>query len=142
MDYVLVDGDQAIFQPSFGAATVVVRPGMLTASGEATLGKKKICVVGDEASVVVQGCMYTTPSHPIPGVGTIEIASLASDQQAEKTNTSTTQMMLVGRTFTAKFTVQAPAQQPAPPGPPIPDPLTEYSGTGSFTTTNTKFRGS
>ena len=32
MDVLLVDGDQALFQPSFGAAMVVVRPGVLRAS--------------------------------------------------------------------------------------------------------------
>lgn len=142
MDYVLVDGDLAIFQPSFGAATVVVRPGTLTASGPATLGGKKMCLVGDDKSVTVAGCVYTTPSHPIPGTGTLEIASLAGDQQASKTSTGGTKMLLVGSTFTAKFTVQNPAKQPAPPGPPVPDSTSEYSGTGSFATTNTKFRGS
>lgn len=142
MDYVLVDGDQAMFQPSFGAATVVVRPGQLTASGPATLGGKKLCLVGDENSVVVQGCMYTTPSHPIPGTGTLEIAALAGDQQASKTSTGGTAWLLVGGTFSAKFTVQQPAQQPAPPGPPVPDSTPQYAGRGSFVTTNTKLRGS
>ncbi|HWN70698.1 MAG TPA: hypothetical protein VNM90_23820 [Haliangium sp.] len=142
MDYVLVDGDLAIFQPTFGAATVVVQPGTLTASGPATLGGKKICIAGDEKSVAVRGCVYTTASHTIPGTGTLEIASLAGDQQAQKTSTGSTKMMLVGSSFTAKFTVQSPAQQPAPPGPPVPDAMPQYSGTGTFVTTNVKLRGS
>lgn len=142
MDYVLVDGDLAIFEPSFGAATVVVLPGTLTAKGPATLTSKKLCIVGDESSVAVRGCMYTTASHTIPGTGTLEIAALAGDQQASKTQSDQTKLMLVGSKFTAKFTVQQPAQQPAPPGPPVPDPLPQYSGQGNFVTTNTKFRGS
>lgn len=142
MDYVLIDGDLAIFQPTFGAATVVVLPGTLTASGPATLTGKKLCIVGDEKSVAVRGCMYITASHPIPGTGTLEIASLAGDQQASKTSTGSTKMMLVGSSFTAKFTVQSPAQQPAPPGPPVPDATPQYSGTGKFVTTNMKLRGS
>lgn len=142
MDYVLIDGDMANFQPTFGAATVVVRPGTLTASGPATASGKKICIVGDEKSVSVPGCVYTTPSHSIPGTGTLEIASLAGDQQAQKTSTGSTKVMLVGSSFTAKFTVQSPAQQPAPPGPPVPDPMSQYTGTGTFVTTNTKLRGS
>ena len=77
MDYVLVDGDKAIFLPSFGAATVVVQPGTLRASGPATLSKQKLCVAGDEKSVSVPGCMYTTPTHSIPGTGTLEISALA-----------------------------------------------------------------
>jgi hypothetical protein len=142
MDFILVDGDMAIFQPSFGPAMVVVQPGTLTASGPATLGGKKLCIAGDEGSVVVRGCMYTTPSHPLPGMGTLEIAALAGDQQASKTRTGGTPVLLVGGSFTGKFTVQSPAQQPTPSGSPIPDSTPEYSGTGSFVTTNSKFRGS
>jgi hypothetical protein len=142
MDYVLVDGDMAIFQPTFGAAIVVVLPGTLTASGPASVGGKKVCIVGDEKGVVVRGCMYLTPSHPIPGTGTLEIEALAGDQQATKTSTGNTKMMLVGSSFTAKFTVQSPAMQPAPPASPIPDPTPQYSGTGNFVTTNLTLRGS
>lgn len=141
MDYVLIDGDQALFKPAFGAATVVVMPGQLKASGPATLTSKKLCIVGDESSVSVKGCMYTTASHPIPGTGTLEIAALAGDQQATKSNSGGTKLMLKGSDFTAKFTVQSPAQQPAPPGPPVPDATPQYSGQGNFMTTNTKLRG-
>ena len=140
-DYLLLDGDKAIFTPSFGAATVVVQPGTLTASGPATVNGKKVCVAGDEKSVSVAGCSYMTPSHPIPGTGTLEIASLAGDQTAQKTKSGSTLVLLVGSSFTAKFSVQSPAQQPAPPGPPVPDSTPQYSGTGTFTTTNTKFKG-
>ena len=137
----LIDGDLAIFKPSFGAATVVVLPGTLKASGPATLTGKKLCIVGDQSSVSVKGCAYTTASHPIPGTGTLEIAALAGDQQAQKSDNGGTKLMLVGGDFTARFTVQSPAQQPAPPGPNVPDPMPTYSGQGNFVTTNTKFRG-
>ena len=139
-DYVLIDGDQAIFMPSFGAATVVVRPGQLSGSGPGTVGDKKICIEGDEKSVSVAGCTYMTAQHSIPGVGTLEIAALAGDQKAGKSQTGSTKMLLVGSKFTAKFKVQTPAQQPTA-GPPIPDSTPEYSGNGNFVTTNTKFRG-
>jgi hypothetical protein len=139
-DYLLLDGDKAIFTPSFGAATVVVQPGTLTASGPATVNGKKVCVAGDEKSVSVAGCSYMTPSHSIPGTGTLEIASLAGDQTAQKTKTGSTLVLLVGSSFTAKFSVQSPAQQPTSAGP-VPDPTPQYSGTGTFTTTNTKFKG-
>lgn len=141
-DFVLIDGDTAVFRPSFGAATVIVQPGALAASGPATLGGKPVCVDGDEASVVVRGCAYVTPQHSIPGTGTLEIAALAGDQKATQTRTGDKHVLLVGGSFTARFTVQSPAQQPPPgPGPPIPDATPEYSGSGSFLTTNTKFRG-
>ncbi len=51
-------------------------------------------------------------------------------------------MLLKGSTFKAKFQVMTPAQQPPPgPGPPIPDATPQYSGTGSFITTNLKVKG-
>lgn len=142
-DYVLIEGDRAIFLPSFGAAVVVVKPGTLKASGPATLNGKKVCVDGDEKDVEVPGCMYTTPQYSIPGTGTLKIASLARDQKASKTNTGDKAVLLKGGTFTAAFEVQSPAKQPPPgPGSPIPDATPKYSGSGQFTTTNSKFTGS
>jgi len=141
-DYVLIDGDMAMFEPSFGAATVVVQPGTLTGSGPATVDGKPICIEGDEDSVSVSGCTYMTSQYSIPGVGTLEIDSLATDQTASKTKTDDTAMLLVGSKFTAKFSVESPAMQPPPgAGSPSPDSSTSYTGSGSFVTTNTKFRG-
>jgi hypothetical protein len=139
-DYVLIDGDKAMFNPTFGAATVVVQPGTITGSGPATLTDKKLCIDGDEKSVSVKGCSYVTASHPIPGTGTLEIASLAGDQKATKTSTGSTKVLLLGSTFTASFSVQSPAKQPTAGGP-VPDASPKYSGTGKFMTTNTKLKG-
>lgn len=142
MDYVLIDGDEANFEEAFGPATVVVQRGRLRASGPATVGGKKVCIDGDESSVSVPGCTYTTPQYSIPGTGTLAIAALGGDQTASKTRTGGTIVMLVGSTFAARFTVSSPAQQPPPsPGPPIPDACTQYSGSGTFRTFNTKARG-
>lgn len=141
-DYVLLDGDTAVFQPSFGAATVVVQPGTLRGSGPATVADRKLCVDGDESSVSVAGCMYVSPPYTIPGTGTLEIERLAGDQKASKTKTGDVTVLLVGGTFTARFRVESPAQQPPPgPGPPRPDPTLRYPGSGRFITSNTKFRG-
>ena len=136
-DFVLIDGDQAIFLPAFGAATVVVQPGRLTGSGPMTLGGKKICVSGDESSVNVPGCTYTTPVYSIPGSGTLAISALAGDQLAPTSATGGIGIMIKGSKFTAKFSVEVPAMQPPPgPGSPIPDATTGYSGQGVFQTTN------
>lgn len=141
-DLILIDGDKANFLPNFGAAVVVVRPGDLSGSGPATLNGKSLCVEGDETQVSVPGCTYVTPQYSIPGTGTLKIAELASDQVATKTKTGDKAVLLKGSTFTAKFEVQSPAQQPPPgPGSPIPDATAEYSGSGTFTTTNTKYQG-
>ena len=142
-DFILIDGDIVNFLPSFGAAIVVVRPGTFKGSGPATLNGKKICVDGDEKDVSVPGCTYTTPQYSIPGTGTLKIAALAGNQKARKTQTGGKLVLLKGGNFTAKFEVQSPAKQPPPgPGSPIPDATPEYSGNGTFITTNLKFKGS
>jgi len=132
-DLILIDGDLANFQPTFGAATVVVHPGTITASGKAKVAGKTACVVGDEGSVSVPGCSYVAGQHVIPGTGTLTIASLAGDQQAGTSASGGKKLLLKGSTFTARFSVSVPAQQPPPgPGSPIPDATETYSGSGSF----------
>lgn len=138
-DFVLVDGDRALFMPNFGAAMVVVKPGKLSGSGPMTIRNKKICVDGDESSVNVPGCQYVAPPYVIPGTGTLTIDALAGDQLASTSTTGDVQLMVKGSKFTAKFSVVAPAMQPQS-GPPTPDATTEYSGSGKFLTTNTKIK--
>ena len=141
-DFILMEGDQVIFMPAFTPAIVVVQPGKLEGSGPATIGGKKICVVGDESKVAVAGCTYMTPQYSIPGTGTLKISALAGNQKATKTQTGGKKVMLKGGNFTAAFEVESPAQQPPPgPGSPIPDAKPKYSGNGMFVTTNAKFSG-
>lgn len=141
-DYILLDGDLALFQPTFGIATVVVQPGTLRATGQSGSKGKKLCVDGDEKSVAVPGCMYITTLHTIPGAGTLKIQALAPNQKALKIRSGGKTVLLKGAMFQAVFEVQTPAQQP-PPGtsPPIPDPTPQYSGQGQFQTTNFKYKG-
>lgn len=134
-DKVLTDGDMVLFMPMFSPAIVVVQPGRLPGSGPACIGGRKICVDGDESQVSVPGCTYITPSHPVPGVGTLKIASLAANQKATKANTGGKAVLLKGGMFTAKFEVQSPAQQPTPGGP-VPDATPQYSGQGQFMPVN------
>jgi len=141
-DFILIDNDIVMFLPSFDAATVVVRPGNMKASGPATLNGKKLCLDGDEAQVEVPGCMYIAPPHVIPGTGTLKIAALAPSQKAKKTKSGGKVVLLKGSQFNAKFEVQSPAQQPPPgPGAPIPDATVQYEGKGMFVTMNLKFQG-
>jgi hypothetical protein len=140
-DFVLIDGDQALFVPAFGSATVVVQPGRLTGSGPLKVSGKRACVSGDEGSVSVPGCAYAAPPYVIPGTGALAISALAEDQLAPTSKTGGVELMVKGSQFTAKFSVESPAMQPPPgPGSPIPDSMTEYSGSGSFQTTNTEMK--
>ena len=141
-DLLLIDGDMVQFMPGFTPAVVMVQPGQLAASGPAKMGGKAVCVDGDEKNVSVPGCMYMTPQHSIPGTGTLKIASLAADQTARQSKTGGKAVLLKGGSFTAKFEVQSPAQQPPPgPGAPIPDATPSYSGSGQFITSNATVKG-
>jgi len=141
-DYILIEGDQAVFIPAFGAAVVVVRPGFMSASGPATISSKKICVEGDEAKLSVPGCTYIAGPYTIPGVGTLKIDRLAGNQKANKTDTGGKAVLLKGGSFQAKFEVQSPAMQPlTPPAVPVPDTMVSYPGSGRFINTNFKIRG-
>jgi Contractile injection system spike tip protein len=138
MDYVLLNGDQANFETSFVAATVEVKAGVLSASGSATLGTQKLCVKGDEKSVKVSDCSYTTTTYSTPGTGTLEIASLEKDHTSTKSQAGGKALMLVGGAFKATFKVVKPATQPTSPF--TPDDTTEYSGSGTFLTTNSQLQ--
>lgn len=141
LDFILINGDIVNFMPAFGPATVVVQPGTLMGSGKSSLAGKMVCVDGDEKNVQVPGCMYMTPVYSIPGTGTLKIDSLGGDQKATKTNSNGKAVLLKGSNFVAKFEVQSPAKQPPPgPGAPIPDGSPQYSGNGTFITTNTKWK--
>ena len=137
---ILIDGDTAIFEPAFGLATVVVRPGRLAGSGPATYKGRRLCVDGDERRVTVPGCSYSTPSHPIPGLGTLKIAALGPEQKAGKTRSGGKNVMLEGRRFEAVFEVQTRAGQPTS-GPPVPDPTPSYVGGGRFLASQSTFGG-
>jgi hypothetical protein len=138
-DHVIIDGDTATFMPNFAPATIIPVPGRITGSGPPTATGKPLCIDGDEGSVEVPGVVYMTPQYSIPGTGTLKIDALGSDQLSQVATVDGTALILKGSTFTAKLEVQSPAQQPAPPGPPVPDSTPSYTGNGQFVTTNTLY---
>jgi hypothetical protein len=139
-DFILITGDKAMFNPNFGQAIVIARPGNLIGTGKAKINGKPICIDGDEKKVIVPGCSYMTAQYSIPGMGILSIQSLAGNQKAKKTKSKGKPVLLKGASFTAKFQVTVPAQQPSAPAP-IPDATPQYSGTGTFITTNLKVKG-
>jgi len=139
MDFVIISGDQAVFDPAFAPATVAAAPGVITGSAREKVNGLVACAAGDEATVVVAGAVYFTPSFPIPGAGTLTIETLGPDQKAKKAKSSSRALILRGSKFRARFQVAAPAQVPVAGGT-MPDPTPVYSGTGSFVTTNTRVR--
>ena len=137
-DFIIIDGDQVNFLPTFGAAIAVPLPGTISGSGEATLNGKKVCIEGDESSVEVQNVPYVAPPY-VGGMGSLKIVSLAGDQVAKQTNSGKKKIILKGSQFDAKLEVTAKGTDPSTGSP---DPMSEYSGgKGMFITSNTKFSG-
>lgn len=133
-DYVIIDGDTAKFEATFGTAIITVAPGKITGSGsKLKISDKAVCVESDESIVKVFECAYLTPTFPTPGSGTLTIDSLVSDQKAQKLTINGKKAILVGSKFNAKFTVIKPATSPAPAS----DATLEYFGSGVFVTNNT-----
>lgn len=135
---IIIDGDVVNFLPTYGSAVVVPIPTTIAGSAsKTTVAGKAACLEGDEKDVQSAGCMYVAPPYVIPGTGTLKIDKLAGDQLTEKTKIEGKKVILHGSTFDAVFEVQSPAQMPAPPGPPVPDSMTKYSGgKGMFVPSN------
>ena len=140
-DFIIKTGDLATFNPNFGQAIVVVAPGNMSGTAQFKVDGSIACVQGDEASVSVPGCVYTSGPFTIPGAGTLTIQTLGADQLGQKTSSSQKAVVLKGSTFTAQFTVSLQAFMPNPGGQPIPDPVPQYLGTGQFVTTNVRDKG-
>jgi hypothetical protein len=134
--FVVVSGDTVNFETAFGAATLGPPSPTTTISGtgaKLTSGATA-CVEGDEASVTLPGVQYMTTAFSTPGVGSLTITKLGSDQLAQKLTVGGKKAILVGSKFDATFTVTTPAQNATP----APDPTPSYSGKGSFSTSDTK----
>lgn len=143
LDTIIIDGDQAIFEAAMGDANVVVRPGIIIASGKTTIQGTAVCIAGDEKSVEVAGCFYTTKEHLVPGVGTLKITALSGDQLTTKSNSGKKAFILQGSQFEAEFVVDGPAHDIKPVasgGAPIPDSEASYPGKGQLIPANQKIQ--
>ena len=136
-DMIVINGDQVHFQPTFALAVVTVAPGIISGTGKSVAGQP-ICVEGDEKSVKVIGCPYTTPQFPVPGMGTITIDKLAIDQLSTLTKDQGKKIITRGSGyFMAKFEVLTAATNPSAAST---DAITSYPGSGKFITINSKVR--
>ncbi|EAY31815.1 hypothetical protein [Microscilla marina] len=135
---IIIDGDQAVFEITFGnALTTMVPIGNMKGSGEATFDSNTLCVLGDEKELKVENVPYNSPPF-VGGQGTVKIEKLESDQVAGHTNSGGKKVILKGKKFKAKLEVSSPAKDPNG----VPDPNVMYTGgMGEFKTTNTKFTG-
>jgi len=129
-NWVVIDGDTLKFETNFGANIVTpTAPCLIQGSGEAEITNKKVCVLGDESKVSI-AATYTKLTHPTPGTGTITIAALAADQQAEFV-TSLAPIIVVGSHFTARFTPDPSSPAKDPQGKPDTE-LSPVNEDGTF----------
>ena len=140
-DLIITNGDQVLFNPAFGPATVIVRPGIIQGSGKATVNGKQICILGDEENVIVSGCAYTAGPFTQPGIGSLKIVPFSASQHTEVSTDVLGKIILKGGAFRAVFEVMTAAIQVTPTGP-VQDPVTEYHGIAQFVTGNLKIKAS
>ncbi len=130
-DTPVVSGDLLVFEPAFGAATVVAPPATMTGSTRILVRGRAVCAEGDESAVVVAGVPYLTPQYPVVGVGVIRVKGLGGDQTSARTTVAGRACILVGGQCDAVLQVLTPAQRVLPSGP-EPDTTTSYDGHGRF----------
>lgn len=142
LDTIIIDGDLAKFEAAMGEATVVPAPGIMKASGKTTIKGKAVCLDGDETKVIVTPCVYTTKSHPVPGMGIYKISALGVDQLSTKSKSGNKAFILMGSKFEAVFEVLVPAQDLSKVptgGPPVLD-FGPHEGKGEFEPANSKIK--
>jgi hypothetical protein len=135
-DFVIVTGDmiQVTIPPPTIVPQLMAPVPLVGTSQNVMVGGKLICLEGDELPPSLRAPMpYTAPPFVIPGMGTLEITLMPNNKTAQTVNGK--KILIKGATFTAKFNVQTPAQQPTPGGP-VPDPVAVKPGTAQFITTN------
>jgi len=133
---VVIDGDALTFNPQFGSITITPPPQpRISGSGEASIGGKKVCIVGDEERVSFNVDYIRPPFVASPGKGLLTIKKLAPDQQAASAKApAPAPMILVGSQFTTQFQPTVPAQDPQ--GKPDTD-LNAVTGVGTFVNSQT-----
>jgi hypothetical protein len=134
---VICDNDQIQIQiDSPCLVPQLVAPVSLVANGQSTVSDNKVCVEGDELppSIKNVSLSYMSGSYVKPGTGTVKV-TLNDDNKTSVSKDVDRKILLKGSSFTAEFDVQSPAMMPSATGL-VPDPMSKYSGTAQFITTN------
>lgn len=140
-DYVIKTGDmiKITIPPPTIVPPIVAPVPLVGSSSSMTIEGMPVCLKGDELPLLITPPLpYTSPPYVTPGVGTLKITLLPNNLTIRTKNSK--EVILKGATFIAEFNVSAPAMMPAPPGPPVPDPLTTKPGTAEFITTNVRVK--
>ncbi len=139
-DYIIVSGDmiRVTMPPPTIVPQLMAPVPLVGSSPKVTVGGMPVCLEGDELPAALRGPLpYTSPPFVTPGTGTLDISLLPANKTVQTENGK--KILIKGTAFTARFTVQTPAQQPSPAGP-VPDPLPVKSGTAQFITGNVRVK--
>jgi hypothetical protein len=139
-DFIIVNGDmiKVTIPPPTIVPQLQAPVPLIGSSHDVTAGGQPVCLEGDELPPALKAPMpYTAPPFVTPGTGTLEITLLPTNKTMQTENGK--KILVKGSTFTAKFNVQTPAQQPTPTGP-VPDPVAVKPGTAQFITTNAQVK--
>jgi hypothetical protein len=138
-DFVIRTGD--LIQITIPSAVIpaLQEPVPLRGSAESvTVSGLSACLSGDELPEMLRApTAYTAAPFTVPGSGTLTLTLAPSNLTVTTRNGKP--LLIKGSPFTAAFTVAEPATQPTPTGP-VPDPLTEKTGTAQFITSNETVR--
>jgi hypothetical protein len=138
-------GDLAVFPAnSFTAPAPALTDEIsvaITGTGKLKVRGKAVCVLGDEASVVVPACAYATSSFTIKGVGSLKISAVLPAQQSQVAKSTSKAALLAAAEFITELTVATPASVVSG-GVTLTDTVAVYVGTGRFQSQNTVARTS
>jgi hypothetical protein len=135
-DFIIRTGDMLqVTIPPPAVVPMLMAPGPLMGTSTSTkVMGQFVCLLGDEIPMAWRAPLpYTAPPFVTPGVGTLKVILLPTNQTVQTKNGKV--MLIKGGTFQALFQVTAPAMQPTPAGP-VPDPLAVKNGTAQFITMN------
>jgi Contractile injection system spike tip protein len=143
-DFLLRSNDMIQFTCAPAVVPQLAAPIPLIGTGTTVLiGGQPACIMGDELPPAIAGPLtYTQANFTTPGMGKILKILLTPQELTKQTQQGGKQMLLKGGSFTATFQVSAPAMQPNPPAPPIPDPQLMKTFQVKFITTDTNVQAS
>ena len=138
-DYIIKQGDMiriTIMPPTVVPMLMAPVP-LLGSSSDMTVMSMAVCLEGDELPPSLQApLMYMSPPYVIPGTGTLSLSLTPTNTTMRTKNGDP--ILIKGTPFTAEFSVASPAMMPAPPAPPVPDPVSKKTGIAEFITTNVR----
>ncbi|AQS36639.1 hypothetical protein Sps_01473 [Shewanella psychrophila] len=137
---VIVSGDDVVYnKASFSGITLIGETNIsISGKGHASINNKQVCVLGDEASAILD--VGYNRGLFLAGQGTLSIKKLKDDQQASEDMPDVDSagiLILAGQEFEAEFTITTPGTYIDSTGKHEDEGAEKISGSGTFTPTET-----